>query len=224
MVVGALGVITGTGGTGAAYALAGTPSKPDTACSTSIQFVRSYLRYHGPISCTKAEVIYRSAHHSASAMRRSPAAKQHSTAQPLPVTIPSPANDGTIYAPQDATQFPPGTAVTSEWDDLEANYWVEVQAFGLVANPSQGGVAVKIINPLGFDPSTGEPQATGTVAGYSGGIYLTDVAVGTLSLSAVTGSLPAGDLSISVTYPGGSGTLNPLTGSFTLVAAGAGPG
>ena len=105
----------------------------------------------------------------------------------------------------------PGTSITALWMDLEAGMTVQVETATLESSPNQGEVIISVINT---DDYSG--NGTGAIDGYSGGAYPTPTAVGPIALTNVTGSLAGRSLQITFSYPGGTGTFDPETGTFTM--------
>jgi len=189
-----------------------------TNCSKARAIVHSRVGYSGSLSCRKAEALARSvssAQGSVSSAQRAARRDDLATPSTLPATIFPAPDDGMVYSPGDQTGET-GAVVTAQWNDLESNMYVEVKSLYLTSDVSQGGIQILVLNPLGYDPATGVPQQAAEIDGYSGGIYLTPETIGALTLSSVAGSVTQASLSITFIYPGGTGTLDPFTNTFTM--------
>ena len=103
-----------------------------------------------------------------------------------------------------------GVAVTTFWTDLEDGMFVDVVAGSLESNPSQGLVRIVVT-----DPSNAEDLSP-SVGGITSASFLTPSPVGPLVLTSVTGSLSTDDLRVTFSYPGGTGTFDPETGTFAM--------
>jgi hypothetical protein len=169
--------------------------------------IRRQLGYTGPLSCRKALIFAADLLPKASgAQREAPLA----SASLLPTPSPEPpANAREIQTGPDIGQWQQaGTSVTSLWMDLEAGMNVEVEGASLDSDAQQGAIVINII-----DQSTADQ---GNIGGYVGGTYPTPQKVGPVALTSITGSLATGDLMISFSDAGGTGTFNPQAGQFTM--------
>jgi hypothetical protein len=92
--------------------------------------------------------------------------------------------------------------------DLEAGMIVQITGQSLDGNRRQGEISVDVINEASDD--------TGRIGRYRGGTYPTPRKVGPVTLTGVTGSLATHNMVIWFSYAGGTGTLLPLTGRFTM--------
>ncbi len=120
-----------------------------------------------------------------------------------------PANARQVQTGIDIQQWQEaGTSITSLWMDLEAGLIVQIEGASLDSDPQQGVILISII-----DENTGDQ---GSIGGYTGGDYPTPQMVGPVTLTGVTGSLATGDMVISFSYPGGTGTFNPQTGQYAM--------
>ena len=159
------------------------------------------------LSCEKAILLAQAMNPSAFSTGN-PATKAPPSDLQTPSPVP-PADARKIQTGGDIGQWEvKGTTITSLWLDLEDGLNVEIQAGTIGDSPEQGVINVAIINQ-----NTGESE---TIRQYDGGSYATPDGVGAVVLTDISGSLADGNLLISFSYSNGAGTLDPVSGEFTL--------
>jgi len=192
---------------------ASAPTSASAACAAARTKIAGTWPDSGQLNCRKAEII-------AAAFPRggSVAAPKVARIEPTP-PAPPPTNDGVIRTADIEQSAVPGTSIATLWMDLEDGMYVQVQSGNEISDPSQGTIDITVINPDGYViNSQGEPvpQTTGTVNGYAGGEYSVPGEPGSITLTAITGSLATNDMLISFAYANGTGSFDPQTGSFAL--------
>lgn len=191
------------------------------SCAQARAIVRRQVGYLGALSCRKAFSWAESLPGTAQGLERSGATATASPSpspslppgfSPPPVPEPSPelpADAGQVQTGPDISQWQEsGTTITSLWMDLEAGLLVQIEGESLDSNTQQGQISIAVI-----DENTNDG---GSINGYTGGDYPTPQQVGPVTLTGVTGSLATGDMVISFSYPGGTGTFDPASGQFTM--------
>lgn len=177
-------------------------------CGQARAMIRRQIGYAGPLSCRKAVRLAAllPKPKASGAQREAPLA----AASLLPTPSPEPpANAREIQTGPDIGQWQQaGTSITSLWMDLEAGMNVEIEGASLDSDAQQGAILINII-----DQSTADQ---GNIGGYVGGTYPTPQMVGPVTLTSIAGSLATGDMTISFSYAGGTGTFNPQAGQFTM--------